>query len=86
MAMGRIPPDFLVRAISEPPKMIVATSSWHFPSRSRLVKAVIDESKPVPISLHVARFSMRVGAAHPDRLTNLREGSDCLNDVNFCDL
>ena len=47
--------------MSEPPKTTGATSSscsWHLPSNSRLVNAVIDIKSSVLTSLHVASSKM----------------------------
>ena len=44
--MGRIPPDFLFKAISRPPKKIEATSTGHCPAITKLTKPVSAVKNP----------------------------------------
>ena len=54
-AIGRIPPDFLVRAVRFPPNKIGLTAGCHLPSNSMFVKAVIANRKSCPKVLQLMR-------------------------------
>src|SRR3989442_8888464 len=51
IAIGRIPPDFLSRAIRRPPKKVLAMLDGHRPARIMLVKLVRADKKSGPATL-----------------------------------
>ena len=55
MAIGRMPPSFLLSARSRPPKKNGATAEGHRPAKTTLTKAVKVERKSTPESRHCSK-------------------------------